>query len=624
MYTRLCLFLQPNRRPPQTAPQRRKPGERRPDASRGQVLVIFAVALVALILFIGLAVDAGTLYLTYGQLKRAVDAGAVAAANEFKRTEDISLADKLNLMEHAVEEQMRLHDIDPAHADVHVYICDADEDGLRDENLQTLAPQFYLRCPTSAEAPRKLIWVDADLEAPLYFLHMLGFENINLNTNAIAEAAPVDVVIVIDISESMALRTTSPTTYLSGDYNPNDPTTGCNTFDTCMPLKQAKTAATALINTLYEGYDRVAVVTFDTQAVSLPIDSKSGVPVHLTDSMANAAAEVNGIQLHDDPPYNLLPSSWIGRSSAPVDLFNPVNPEDRDGDGQDLDAADMYPGGTCTPDDDLWDESLDPYGWGGVPCDRDGVDDVFDFNRDGVWDGAEGSSWAGSMSINSTCTGCGMREAANVLKESGRSNAVWVIVFLSDGIVNMSDTSTTRTDEDFPDNLYNGFCTGGIDDNIDTQGFWAYPWCVDRDPAVRVCIDDDSGTCPPGTTYQDMSTPGLINAYSTLDYALDMIDDAALTHSSNTGEPAGNDIAIYAIGLGDAGRDLFGTGPIGEQLLRYMAAVGDDGDRTTDPCAAPGTGSNDNCGQYYYAPDGNALLPIFEDIATRIYTRIAE
>jgi Flp pilus assembly protein TadG len=45
--------------------------------SRGQIMVVFAVALLALLFFIGLAVDAGAMYITYGQLKRAVDAAAV-------------------------------------------------------------------------------------------------------------------------------------------------------------------------------------------------------------------------------------------------------------------------------------------------------------------------------------------------------------------------------------------------------------------------------------------------------------------------------------------------------------------------------------------------------------------
>jgi len=50
--------------------------------------------------------------------------------------------------------------------------------------------------------------------------------------------------------------------------------------------------------------------------------------------------------------------------------------------------------------------------------------------------------------------------------------------------------------------------------------------------------------------------------------------------------------------------------------------VGDDGDRTTDPCAtAPAFRS---CGQYYYTNNPEDLVPIFEDIATRIYTRITQ
>ena len=47
---------------------------------RGQVLVIFVLSLLMLLAFVGLTVDAASLYVTYGQLKRAVDAAAVAAA----------------------------------------------------------------------------------------------------------------------------------------------------------------------------------------------------------------------------------------------------------------------------------------------------------------------------------------------------------------------------------------------------------------------------------------------------------------------------------------------------------------------------------------------------------------
>jgi hypothetical protein len=58
----------------------------------------------------------------------------------------------------------------------------------------------------------------------------------------------------------------------------------------------------------------------------------------------------------------------------------------------------------------------------------------------------------------------------------------------------------------------------------------------------------------------------------------------------------------------------------GEQLLRYIADVGDDGDPTTAPCAPAGLGAD--CGNYYYSPTGSGLLEVFEAIASRIFTRI--
>ena len=56
-----------------------------PQENKGQVLVIFAGALLVLLIFIGLAIDGSQLYLNYTRLKRAVDAAAIAAANDFRR-----------------------------------------------------------------------------------------------------------------------------------------------------------------------------------------------------------------------------------------------------------------------------------------------------------------------------------------------------------------------------------------------------------------------------------------------------------------------------------------------------------------------------------------------------------
>jgi hypothetical protein len=53
---------------------------------------------------------------------------------------------------------------------------------------------------------------------------------------------------------------------------------------------------------------------------------------------------------------------------------------------------------------------------------------------------------------------------------------------------------------------------------------------------------------------------------------------------------------------------------------RYIAAVGYDGDPTTDDCDGVGTGNS--CGNYYFAEEGFELEAVFEAIASRIFTRI--
>ena len=102
------------------------------------------------------------------------------------------------------------------------------------------------------------------------------------------------------------------------------------------------------------------------------------------------------------------------------------------------------------------------------------------------------------------------------------------------------------------------------------------------------------------------------------DYAYDMVDEAALLVSSNENEPLGQNIIMYAVGLGAASS--------GEAILRYMANVGDEGSRGNDACdpdQGTPTPPETNCGNYYYAPSGAYLNQIFESIANRIFTKIS-
>ena len=602
-----------------------------PQENKGQVLVIFAISLLVLLVFIGLAVDGSQLFLNYTRLKRAVDAASVAAANDFRR------ASTLDEMDKAALEILNMHQIDTQTVQIKVYMCDEVNnttglppgDGIRDPNLATEVPEFYKLCPASG-LQKKLIYVRAYENSPTYFVSLLGIQTIPISTTAVAEAAPVDLVIVLDTSGSMGRDSTG---FNTGDFNP----AACNAANNCQPLRAAKDAAKYLINSLYNGYDRAAVVTFDAQAhTRVQLTDNSG------DLDAASAAVDSQVKLHYDAPVNKLFASWYNAGTN--GRFNPVNPEDRDNNGDDADpknspAADST---VCTPDGSGWfggdPNSTPPTG---IPCDYSNRNDAFDWDQDGHYsddtcadnpnsDYCKTTQWIasnGPMSLVSTCSGCGIREATANLVREGRSNAVWVIVFLSDGLANMSDTPATypyvaSTGLGIPSIYPNGFCGGKIDVSGTGSGlnYWKSN-CVDWDVSTRYCINNDAATCPPGSTHlTGMASP----PYSVEDYARDMTDRAALTivrsdppdpSHYNPSEPVGNDIAIYSVGFGD-------IAALGEPLLRYMAAVGDDGDRNTDPCV--GAAAKQSCGQYYFAQNASDLLPVFQDIASRIYTKISE
>ncbi len=622
MPTHSCPSLRPN---PQMYPKHAA------NRSSGQVLVIFGLSLLVLLLFTGLAVDAGVLYVSYGQLKRSIDLAAVAAANSFKRSE------QLETMKAAALEVLRLNSLDVDDADLDVLVCDADGDRKRDVSLQTTAPEFYARCPDTeaGEAPRKLVFIRAQQKTPFYFLSLIGFDLVVLTSDSTAEAAAIDLVIVIDTSELMGYGRVGDSSYSckQGNCSPNFPSAdpalrGCNLDNSCTPLLQAKDAAKALVDEyMYDGYDQVGVVTFDSSARIHPIGG-----FEMSSNMAQVMSSIdNAVKLHDDPPADRLRLSWLNANldlsapenpTSPYGAFNPVNPEDRDGDGRDRD-----PGLLCNdPDGDGWDPAppapYDTYTWPGgvkgIPCDQDDVLDAYDWDSDGVVTEEENQTsldWLaqnGSLSVLSTCTGCGIRVASNVLRANGRPGSVWVMILLSDGAVNLSDTGfdTYNNAGDTPDtsssisaSFPNGYCTGGLN-----LPFWTSA-CSDNNTSVRYCMDPDPNSCPPDTTHVLASNPSL---YSVDDYARDMADESALTRSENPNEPRGNDIAMYTIGLN--------VNTHGEELLRYIATVGDDGDRS-NPLNCP---VKHNCGNYYFAATKDDLAPIFENIASRLFTRITD
>ncbi len=497
--------------------------------------------------------------------------------------------------------------------------------------------------------PRKLVYIEASENAPTYFLHIVGINSIPITTNSVSEAAPIDLVLVFDTSESMGVDTTG---FAAGNFDPST----CNTNNDCYPLRTAKDAANKLIDTLYDGYDRVAVVTFDQVAITHLL---------LSSNMTDVKNAITAIPLHDDAPGKQLFSLWWNHG-APGN-YNPVNPEDRNDDGSDDDSSTTETQCNVTKVDE--DGNPDPLGlywldWDytkgtpgvGIPCDKPDVFDAFDMNQDGKINGTAGDytsdpscssntdvclteKWMNThkwyndntsayetlpMSILSTCTGCGIRVATANLVSGGRSNAVWVMVVLSDGVANLTDTPQTFPENNgvgIPAAYVNGYCGGSLGNNP----LWSPKFCV-KTVTTRYCINPTplaaptpvapGGNCPPGALFQ---TAPVSPPYAPEDYARDMGDRAAFTHPTalNSKETLGSDMAIYTIGLGEAA-------VAGAPLLRYMAAVGDDGNRDTDPCNTieflgfP----KKSCGQYYFAQNADELGPIFDSIASRIYTKI--
>ncbi|MBL8056956.1 MAG: hypothetical protein JNK29_09680 [Anaerolineales bacterium] len=598
-----------------------RPSRRRSES--GQVLVLVAVAFIGMAAFIGLAIDLGILFVNQAYLRRTVDAAALAAASQIREGQQL-----LQLGRFA-RQFVRLNNLDAGR--VRVQICNTAGTGINEYRGATDSVVSDLPLPSGdplcGPPRRKQVRVVADQDVNFTFLGLIGLYNTTISANAISEAASIDMVIVLDTSMSMGnddARLNDPAQAQSvaqacnneRNTNPEAPT------GKCRPLWDTKQAAKDLIQTLYEPYDRVAVVTFDFDpAIAFTLSSNLGERDPANPEYVGSVYErINDIQLNIDsrPPDDVL-------------SYNPLNTQ-------------CQPGQTATCLTAVTSlASAAPY------TDPNGY--VFNPGY---------ARWA----TLSTCSGCGLRVAGSLLKFSGRPEAVWVMVFLSDGSVNTSDLPGGPLQSEFgfsiPNTFPNGFCAGPTDpNNLGTwPGLWRPPYCATSaflsTPDVRQCgvWPDDGTQCPPGTTYVGDDGYEVIGGqafyYDAHDYARDMADQAALlincrfrgerpprradielcsgagTDLYNENEPVlGSPMTIYSIALGR----LAGT-TAGSSLLRYVAAVGDDGDRATDPCTNTGyvdgtpLTPQTNCGNYYYAPSGGALGAVFEDIAEKIFTRL--
>lgn len=514
---------------------------------RGQAMVLIAMAFIGLAAFIGLVVDAGILFIQIGHLRRAVDSSSIAAANQFREGRT------LTEIEAAADEFINLNSLNPANAEI--FICDISNPTAGNTN-----PYHDLElCPDDTppygngdgihddSAFRKYVRVVATMPVDFSFLPIIGFNSIDIQANAISEAASVDVVLVIDTSESMAYdaecgdgedddawaelnlpgglgyadgkddctSTADPVEGFPDDYL-RDPD-NCNDVypavagvqGQCYPFEDVRAAATSLVGRMYFPYDRMSIVIFDRNSPSPP-------PLSL-DVGDNASSAISAI-----------------------------------------DSLTVFKLGSCP-------------GWA-----------------------------AGDPSL------CTSTNVADGLKVGGtqfglhlREEAVLILIILSDGSANAATDVSN-----------NPICpSGGA--GLPT---WVQPFCKDAEFEIG-----------PGDYGYDAEDAAVDQGYF-----VGCPEANSFDPSTTSCTAPGQGAVVFTIGLGDKLINDDKCDPAAypggcevdqaEKLLRYIAAIGDDGDPSTDPCN--GVAAGESCGNYYFSPTGAGLLQVFEAIASRIFTRI--
>jgi len=618
----------------------------------GQALILVAVAFLVLLAIVGLTTDVGQLFIYYGHLRQAVDAAALAASGQFREMRN------LQELTAAAAEAIELNGIATDMYTVTVQTCEAE--------CNYSAGVFWGQCsgtgggggggsdPQLCTTPRrKLARVTTYLDVPTIFLHLVGVQTLRVSANSIAEAASVDVVLVIDISDSMTFDAPifrpgvdDPQLcqrLINGELpipNPGDPhffclrdPSVCNYLDQsgsdgipgeCHPFEEVKRAALTFVGRILDKpealeEDRLAIVTFANGWVT---NTPGGTHYRQNWYDLGTFVRTNGWIRNRAEAEDLI------RGLKVSDLRNPNNPaqpgycfDPRNNPGGPM----LIEKGPClyyVPESfaDPPTNTADP---GYIAPENSFYSGFFDCNSC-----RETGDWSYQATTN---IGGGLLQAGNMFALDPREDALWVVVLLTDGMANATDRQPDDNINDY--NTYPvGFCPqASIDQN-------RLPLCQDQDVSTR----HRSGLNYDADDYaRDMADfvgclalgdaePGHIIMPGTEDHACLDSGRCNPCRQSDGSAYRGQGAVIFAIGLGDEVLNNINEAhgkPYGADLLRYIARVGYAGDPRlkNDPCKDLYDNLNEYkqwCGNYYFSPTGSQLTRIFEDIASRIFTRL--
>jgi Flp pilus assembly protein TadG len=500
----------------------------------GQVLVIVALTIVAIVAIVGLALDVGLMFIGNARLRRAVDAAALSAALQFRENYQ-----RTDLARSAIE-ILRLNNAnDPL---VVIEICDSSlytyNTWLTMHSADELAgmppgDHVFNNPNLCTYPPRKMVRVIAHDEIALAFLPVIGIETASINADATSETASIDLVLVIDTGESMTydaphgdeLRDPSVCNYEdTGDGMPGE----------CHPFEEIKQAAVDFVRAAtFFPYDRVAIISFNKYGVTNL--SFSDIDYSTTDPTEIAAIEATIVSTIE----NLM--VYEGQGECPSG--QPCRSYDESGVFQSFACGDGY----LFPDD---------------PRDPSTFDEEIN----------------DPSQCPSTNIGAGLQLAGNEFAMPPiRENALWAVVMLTDGATNAGAC---------PQNTW-GDQPYGVDEFGDTQ--WVTLWCRDPFASTRHCADPDNvGRCTGAGGVWDPEN------YDADDYARDMVDFVAydqqafiytiglgnIVINASSGDPdAGQELLLYAANTGDGdpgNAGLYYFAPDASQLRDIFQRIADN------------------------------------------------
>lgn len=180
---------------------------------RGIALILTTLTLLVFGPMVGLAVDVGILYLLKSRLSQAVDAACLAGARSLAR--GATLESQVSNATAVAERFFRVN--------------------FPDGYWGTTNPNYTVTV-TEPEMRLRRVHMVATVDAPLYFLRLLGHQTARLRVEAAAQRRDVNVMMVLDISGSM------------------------QTAGACGALRDS---ATTFVDRFSNGRDRLGMLTFN-------------------------------------------------------------------------------------------------------------------------------------------------------------------------------------------------------------------------------------------------------------------------------------------------------------------------------------------------------------------------